>query len=65
MTSKKKVDVKIGTEEEVMWTDFKKKIQFSQETLKKEVTINKGILELCEQKLKDCKLKEKPPIGVG
>jgi len=69
MTSKSKIPkdlgIKIGTPDEILWTDFKKKIASGQEVLEKEIKINKAILELCETKLKDCKTEKKPPIGVG
>lgn len=47
------IDVKIGTKEEALWNDILKNTEIELERLRKLLTFNEAILELCHQKLED------------
>jgi len=52
MFKKKKIDVKIGTEEEAFWNDIKQKTKQEISSLEKMLKFNKAILEMCQKKCK-------------
>ena len=49
---KEKIDVKIGTPMEVIWTTMLKGTVDTIERMKKELIINDAIVELCKEKIK-------------
>lgn len=49
----KKIDVKIGTKEEVYWTDLKEKCLESIEAHRRAVIIDSRVLKLCEEKIEE------------
>lgn len=46
------IDVKIGTKEEVYWTEIQEKTEKEIESLERMLKFNKAIWEMCEDKLK-------------
>jgi len=45
--------IKMGTKEEVLWTEVKKNCQVAIENLDKELIINKELLKIAERRIKE------------
>lgn len=43
--------IKVGTKDEVLWTELKKKTETYIESIEKEIKVQKAILELANQKI--------------
>ena len=51
MKTPKDLGLKIGTPEEVFWTEVKKKMESDIESSKRNIVINTHVLELAEKKI--------------
>jgi len=66
MIEDKKLGLKIAeSTEEAFWADLKSKIEKDIDMNMKNIVINKHILALAEDKLRDPNIKKKLPSGVG